>query len=54
MLVEVELDLLIGDVDTQLLEGVPLEVLKAKDVQDANVEAVVPLAGRWGERVWRG
>ena len=45
VLVEVELDLLVGDVDAQLLEGVPLEVFKAEDVQDPYVEAVVPLAG---------
>ena len=45
VLVEVELDLLVGDVDAQLLEGVPLEVLKAEDVKDPDVEAVVPLAG---------
>lgn len=41
MLVEVELDLLVGNVDAQLLKGVLLEVLKAKDVQDADVQALV-------------
>lgn len=45
MLVEVELDLLVGDVDAQLLERVPLEVLKAKNIQDANVQARVVLSG---------
>ena len=45
VLIKVELDLLVSDVDAQLLEGVPLEVLKAEDVKDPDVEAVVPLAG---------
>lgn len=43
MLVEVELDLLVGDVDAQLLKGVFLEVFKTKDVQDADVKAFVIL-----------
>lgn len=45
VLVEVELDLLVGDVDAELLERVLLEVLKTKDVQDANVQALVILSG---------
>ena len=45
MLVEVELDLLVGDVDAQLLERVLLEVLEAEDVQDADVQAFVLLSG---------
>jgi len=66
MLVEVELDLLVGDVDAQLLEGVPLEVLKAEDVQDPDVQAGVPPlpgggvgrgegegGGGWRARGWR-
>lgn len=48
VLVEVKLDLLIGDVDAKLLEGVLLEVLEAEDVQDADVQALVFLSG--GER----
>ncbi len=36
MLVELLLQALIGQVDTQLLEAVLLEALKAIDVQDAN------------------
>lgn len=36
MLVEVVLNLLVGDVYTQLLKGVMGEVLKTKDVQQAN------------------
>lgn len=39
VLVEVKLDLLVGDVDAELLEGVLLEVFKTKNVQDADVEA---------------
>lgn len=49
MLVEVKLDLLVGDVDAELLEGVLLEVLEAEDVQDADVQALVVLSG--GENV---
>lgn len=45
MLVEVELNLLIGNVDAQLLKRVLLEVLKAKDVQDADVQALVIVPG---------
>lgn len=37
MLVEVELELLIGNIDAQLLKGIGAEVLKAKNVQNANV-----------------
>lgn len=48
VLVEVKLDLLIGDVDAKLFEGVLLEVLEAEDVQDADVQALVFLSG--GER----
>lgn len=45
VLVEVKLDLLVGDVDAELLERVFLEVLKAEDVQDADVQALVLLSG---------
>lgn len=45
VLVEVELDLLVGDVDAELLERVPLEVLEAEDVQDADVQALVVFSG---------
>ena len=48
MLIEVELDLLVGNVDAELLEGVLLKVLKAKDVQDPNVQPFVFLTE--GER----
>lgn len=44
VLVEVELDLLIGDVDAELLKRVPLKVFKAEDVQDADVQTLVFLA----------
>lgn len=38
MLVEVILDLFVGYVDTQLLKGVGLEILKAKDVKYSYAE----------------
>lgn len=50
VLVEVELDLFVGDVDAELLKRVPLEVLKAKDVQDANVQALVILSVRGDQK----
>jgi len=37
MVIEVALKTLVGVVDAQLLEGVLLEVLKTKDIEDANV-----------------
>lgn len=40
VLVEVVLQLLVGIVDAELLEAVPLEVLKAKDVQDPDGQAL--------------
>lgn len=43
MLVEVKLDLLVGDVDAKLLEGVLLEVFETKNVQDADVQAFLSL-----------
>ena len=45
VLVEVELDLLVGYVDAELLERVLFKVLKAKDVQDADVQAIVVFSG---------
>lgn len=44
-MVEVALELLIRKVDAELLEAIPLEVLKAKDVQDADVEVVLGRVG---------
>lgn len=41
MLVEVKLDLFVGDVDAQLLKRVLLEVLEAKDVQDSHIHAAL-------------
>ena len=40
MLGEVVLQLLIGIVDAKLLKAIPFEVLKSKDVQDANGQAL--------------
>ena len=39
-MVEVALKLLISKIDTELLKAVLLKILKAKDVQDANIEVV--------------
>ncbi len=36
MLVEIVLNLFVGDVNTQLLKGITTEVLKTKNVQDAD------------------
>ena len=41
VLVEVILDLLIGNVDTQLLKGILLKILKAKDIKYSNGEALI-------------
>lgn len=40
MLVEVILELLIGIVDAELFKTVPLEVLKPKDVEDPDGQAL--------------
>ena len=40
LVVEVALQLLVGQVDAELLEAVALKVLKAEDVEDSNVELV--------------
>lgn len=45
VLVEVKLDLLVGNVDAELLKRVLLEVFKTKYVQDADVKALVVLSG---------
>ena len=44
MLVEVILELLIGVVDAELLKTVPLEVFKAKDVEDSDRQALGEMA----------
>lgn len=36
LLVEVELDLFVGDIYTKLFKRIPFEILKAKYVQDPN------------------
>lgn len=41
MLVEVKLNLLVRDVDTQLLKRILLEVFKSKDVQDSHIHAAL-------------
>ena len=42
------LELLVTEVDAELLEGVVLEVLKAEDVEQADVTV------RWDEMGWDG
>ena len=51
VLVEVELQLFVGNVDAELLEGIDAKVFKAKDVQNSNVlQARVPTqSGKLGQ-----
>jgi hypothetical protein len=41
MLIEVVLDLFIGNIYAELFKGIPLEILKAKNVQDAHIHPVL-------------
>ena len=50
MLIEVVLDLFVGDVNTELLERVHLEVLKTEYVQDADRECLFPAWHRHSRR----
>lgn len=52
MLVEVKLDLFVGNVDAQLLERVLLKVLEAKNIQDANVQALIVLSEGDKKQYW--
>ncbi len=45
MLIEKVLQLLVGHVDAQLLKAVDGKVLKAKNVEDANLKQLSPLTG---------
>ncbi len=36
MLIEIELQLFIGNIDTQLFKGILLKIFKTKDIQDSN------------------
>lgn len=47
MLVEVILELLVGIVDAELLETVPLEILKPKDVKDPDGQALGEQRKEW-------
>ena len=49
MLVEVELQLLICHIDTQLLKWIATEVFKSKDVENSNAEHVHCLSAEWVE-----
>lgn len=51
MLIEVVLDLFIGDIYAELFKGIPLEILKAKNVQDAHIHPVLHPAVREKENV---
>lgn len=53
MLVEVKLDLLVGNVDAELLERVLLEVFKTKYVQDADVKALVVLSAEDEDKIFK-
>lgn len=52
VLIEVELNLLVGDVDAELLKRVVLEVLEAEDVQDADVLFFVFLSEKGRRTRW--
>lgn len=41
MLIEVELNLFIGNVDAELFKRIFFEILKAKDIQNSNVQTIV-------------
>lgn len=41
MLIEVELNLFIGNVDTELFKRIFFEILKAKDIKNSNVQTVI-------------
>lgn len=51
MLIEVVLDLFIGDIYAELFKGIPLEILKAKNVQDAHIHPVLCPTAREKENV---
>lgn len=41
MLIEVELNLFIGNVDTELFKRIFFEILEAKDIKNSNVQTVI-------------
>lgn len=41
MLIEVELNLFIGNVDAELFKRIFFEILKAKDIQNSNVQTII-------------
>lgn len=41
MLIEVELNLFIGNVDTELFKRIFFEILKAKDIKNSNVQTII-------------
>lgn len=52
LLVEVELDLFVGDVYTKLFKRIPFEILKAKNVQNPNPVIIIPAKQNIGKYVW--
>lgn len=51
LLVEVELDLFVGDVYTKLFKRIPFEILKAKNVQNPNPVIIIPAKQNIGKYV---
>lgn len=51
MLVEVELDLFVGDVYAQLFKGIPFEIFKAKYVKDSNSVIIISAKQNKGKQV---
>jgi len=51
LLVEVELDLFVGDVYAQLFKGIPFEIFKAKYVQDSNSVIIISAKQNKGKQV---
>lgn len=41
MLIEVELNLLVGNVDTELFERISFEIFKTKDIKNSNIQSFI-------------
>ena len=51
MLIEVELDLFVGDVYAQLFKRIPFEIFKAKYVKDSNSVIIISAKQNKGRQV---
>ena len=51
MLIEVELNLFVGDVYAQLFKGIPFEIFKAKYVEDSNSVIIISAKQNKGKQV---